>query len=665
MSRRALVLSLSLLLVLAGLPTVPAAGGEQAPPGRNAAPATVPSLKQWHGGQGHWRITAASRIVVDRANAERLADTAEQFKADLRAFTGYRPRVVVGARERKGDLRLRVADLGTPERYRLAVGDVLAVEGDPAGVRHGTQAVLQALVGDPKRVRVPRGTATDWPDFAERGQMIDVGRKYFPPDYLKAQIRRMAWLRMNTLHLHLSDWNGFRFRSERFPGLASDEAYSKAELRDLQDYANRFGVTIIPEIDMPAHATHITTYDPRLAFSCRSLNQSFWPGREVTGWHLDITKDHTRQFVRDLLEEMLPLFDGPYFHIGGDEWHGDADKRACPELMEYAARKGYPEPGDVFVEFVNELNAQIRSHGKTTQLWQWWDYNGQRTTIKPDTNIVVNVWLGSPLEKAAEGYPVIGTDGNWLYVSPGFGTAPGQPGYMWAEAVYETYPFASAPGVQGYRISRWSDYVEHQPVAWFDFWSRRPLQVLAERTWGGPVSPTAGQFYQRVDALGEPPSRVTTIPADRYRLVRVDSEELIEENGAAVNALDNDPRTLWHSAYSAGEQAPPHELDVDLGDEYLLAGMRYLPRQDHGVNGRVGDYEVLTSLDGQDWTVAATGTFADDKTSKEVGFEPRPARYVRFRALDEVAGRPFTSAADLTFQQLATPSRGRGPTHER
>jgi hypothetical protein len=199
--------------------------------------------------------------------------------------------------------------------------------------------------------------------------------------------------------------------------------------------------------------------------------------------------------------------------------------------------------------------------------------------------------------------------------------------------------------------------VEHQPVPWFDFWSRRPLQVLAERTWGGPVSPTAGLFYQRVDALGEPPSRVTTIPADRYRLVRVDSEELTAENGAAVNALDDDPRTLWHSAYSAGEQAPPHELDVDLGGNYLLAGMRYLPRQDHGVNGRVGDYEVLTSVDGLDWTVAATGTFADDKTAKDVEFEPRRARYVRFRALDEVGGRPFTSAADLTFQQLTIPSK--------
>src|ERR671932_1124745 len=99
-SRRALVLSLSLLLVLAGLPTVPVARGEQAP-GRNAAPATVPSLKQWRGGQGHWRITGASRVVVDPADAERLAVTAEQFTADLTAFTGYRPRIFVSARERK------------------------------------------------------------------------------------------------------------------------------------------------------------------------------------------------------------------------------------------------------------------------------------------------------------------------------------------------------------------------------------------------------------------------------------------------------------------------------------------------------------------------------------------------------------------------------------
>jgi hypothetical protein len=598
----------------------------------NGAPAVAPSVREWQGGVGRWQLTPATRIVL---NSNGLQEIGDQFGADLAAMTGFRARVLVGTPV-DGDIAL-VTGTAASEAYTLEIDRVVRVRGDgTSGVVHGSQVLLQLFALDPTRASVPKGTARDWPEFAERGQMIDVGRKYFPVPYLEAQIRRMAWLRLNTLHLHLSDWNGFRFRSDVFPGLASPEAYSKQELRQLQDYARRYGVTIVPEIDLPAHATHISRFDPALAFACPSMGN---------GYTLDVTKPYTRQFVRQLLDEVMSVFDGPYLHVGGDEWPYDAEKRACPELMAYAAQRGYPEPGDVFVEFINEVNTQIKAKGRKTRLWEWWDFNGQRTTIVPDKDITIDVWLGGPESKAAQGYQVVGTDSAALYVTPGGGL------FVASEAVYERHSFATGPNIRGYKISRWSDNAEQQPVPWFDFFSLRPLQVLAERTWGGPRSATAPQFFRRVDASGEPPSRLTAVPAT---LVRTDSEEVTAENGRAANAFDADPRTMWHSGYSGGVAPVPHEVDADLGAVTRLGGVRYLPRQDIGVNGRVGGYEVLSSMDGTQWTLAARGSFADDRIPTQVEFAPRLARFIRFRATSEVAGRPFISAAEITPLQAAS-----------
>nr|WP_052478505.1 family 20 glycosylhydrolase [Kibdelosporangium sp. MJ126-NF4]CEL18627.1 Beta-hexosaminidase [Kibdelosporangium sp. MJ126-NF4]CTQ98112.1 Beta-hexosaminidase (EC 3.2.1.52) [Kibdelosporangium sp. MJ126-NF4] len=632
------------LLVLIGL--VQPVHAEPAGGGGNPVPAVVPGLREWTGGHGHWWLTPVTRIVLD---SPALRPVGEQFGSDLTAVTGRRARVVTGS-PRPGDLVLSSTG-GNSEQYTLDIGHVLRVRGEStAGVVHGAQVVLQMLVLDPRRARVPQGRAKDWPQFAERGQMIDAGRRYYPVPYLESQIRRMAWLRMNVLHLHLTDWNGFRFRTEKFPGLASAESYSKAELRHLQDYARRYGVTIVPEIDLPAHANTITAWKPSLGFACQSM--LFPPGQGDTrrGWNLDITKPETRQFVRDLLDEVMDVFDTPYLHIGGDEWPYDNEKRACPELMAYAAAKGYPEPGDVFVEFINEVNQQIRARGRNTRLWQWWDFGGQRTSISPSRDIMIDVWLGGPEGKAAQGYPVTGTEDGKLYVTPGFGTAPGQYGFMPAEDVYQNYPFTVHPNIHGYKVSRWSDHAEQRPVYWMDFFAQRALQVLAQRTWGGPKPDKAADFYRRVDALGEPPSRLTAVPA---RLVRVDSEELTAENGAGANAFDADPRTLWHSKYTDEVQPPPHEIDADLGGTVRLGGVRYWPRQDHGANGRVSDYEILSSMDGKSWRLAARGTFADEQPAQLVEFTPRPARFLRLRALGEVAGRPYTSVAEITPLQVA------------
>lgn len=162
-------------------------------------------------------------------------------------------------------------------------------------------------------------------------------------------------------------------------------------------------------------------------------------------------------------------------------------------------------------------------------------------------------------------------------------------------------------------------------------------------------------------ATSVPPTTTTTLPGGilprtAWRLVYVDSQELVAENGAAVNAFDGDPLTIWHSKWSPTSDPLPHEIQIDLGATYAVSGFRYLPRPS-GSNGRIRDWEFYVAASPGSWgTPAATGTFADSGAEKAVVFTARSGRYVRLRALTEVNGNPWTSMAELTVLGSAASS---------
>jgi peptidoglycan/xylan/chitin deacetylase (PgdA/CDA1 family) len=143
-------------------------------------------------------------------------------------------------------------------------------------------------------------------------------------------------------------------------------------------------------------------------------------------------------------------------------------------------------------------------------------------------------------------------------------------------------------------------------------------------------------------------SGMGVLPTSAWKLLYVDSQETVGENGAATNAFDGNTSTIWHTQWYSSSPALPHEIQIDMGAVYTVGGFQYLPRQDGEVNGRIGKYEFYLSQDGVTWSSAvATGTFANSAAQKEVQFTSSSARYVRFRALTEVNGNPWTSCAEL------------------
>ena len=127
----------------------------------------------------------------------------------------------------------------------------------------------------------------------------------------------------------------------------------------------------------------------------------------------------------------------------------------------------------------------------------------------------------------------------------------------------------------------------------------------------------------------------------------MDSQEINAENGAASNAIDGDPCTYWITQWSGSSPAHPHEIQIDLGQLYLIDSFRYLPRQDSKFDGTTGEFEIYVSADRNNWgSPVAAGTFANNKLEKTVNFIKR-GRFVRFRSLTEINGKPWTSAAEI------------------
>jgi len=132
------------------------------------------------------------------------------------------------------------------------------------------------------------------------------------------------------------------------------------------------------------------------------------------------------------------------------------------------------------------------------------------------------------------------------------------------------------------------------------------------------------------------------------KVVKVDSEETAGEDGKGANAVDGDPNTIWHTQWQDANPEHPHEIVIELLPPATIKGFTYLPRQDDSVNGMIKGYEFFTSNDGQDFgQPVAKGEFEDGKNLKTISFHPTACRFIKLKALSEINGGAWTSAAEI------------------
>jgi hexosaminidase len=371
--------------------------------------AIVPAPASVEAADGTWfALGASTRILTPPGSAEAAA-TGERLAAVLRRSTGLPLPVSAATAATPGDaisLELTGDDRLGDEGYELAVtgGSVALRASRPAGLFMGTQtlrqllpAAVEAQTEQPGPWRLPGGRVADRPRFAWRGAMLDVARHFFTVAEVKRFIDLLALYKLNVLHLHLTDDQGWRIAIHSRPRLASHGGstqvgggpgghYTQDQYAELVAYARDRHIAVVPEIDMPGHTNAALASYGEL--SCDGRPRELYTGTEVGFSSLCVDEPATWRFLDEVLGELAALTPGPFIHVGGDEVQTLSDRQ-------YGS----------FVERVQEL---VRSHGKRAIGWQeiakarlqpttvaqWWDPRSGgdaiRAAVRQGTRLVLS-----------------------------------------------------------------------------------------------------------------------------------------------------------------------------------------------------------------------------------------------------------------------------------
>lgn len=294
------------------------------------------------------------------------------------------------------------------EGYRLTVTEDHAtlVAAGKSGFFYGLQTVFQQLRGAGE---IPCGTYEDAPRYAYRGYQLDVSRHFFPLEEVKKVVDQCARLKLNVFHWHLSDDQGFRIESKRFPRLNEisswrDEGgktvggyYTQEEIRELVAYAGDRCVMVIPEIDLPGHTSAITAAYPELCCSGEPGKVESTAGifpRILCGG-----EEKVYDFLKELLDEVCGLFPAPYFHIGGDE-APKSEWKKCPKCQAMMKAHGLGNEEELQAHFTARLADLLEAKGKTVIGWNEILASGQ---MKPSA--IAQYWTDQGAKYSAAEIP--------------------------------------------------------------------------------------------------------------------------------------------------------------------------------------------------------------------------------------------------------------------
>ena len=545
----------------------------------NAKPEVIPELQEWYGGEGQFVITKDSKIVYD----EGLAETAALFAEDYKEITGNDIEAVPGTLldAKTGDfyMTLNTDDAGLgKEGYLLRVGNIAVIEAaQTTGAYWGVVSYLQIL----KQTggTIAKGIARDYPKYEVRGFMLDVGRKPFEFDTVKQFAKNMAWYKMNSFHLHLSDnlifledyatieeaienaYSGFRLESslsnDEGVNLASEDmAYSKAEFREFIQDSRVMGVNIVPEFDMPAHALAITRVFDEYMMK-RSGGSHAYLIEELDLSNPGAT-EMAKRIWNDYFEGDDPVFDKETtVHIGTDEFHG---------MDGQAGREAFRAFSDAMIKFV-------QGTGRTVRMWGSLSNKSGTTPVASD-GVQLNIWntgYANPKDMYDLGYDLINTLEGPNYIVPAAGYYND---YINAKSIYNSWQpnvignlSASAGDDQilGGSYAMWQDSVDTRGngISEYDCFDRffQPLPAYSARLWGEAEDRTYAELTAVVEKTGTAPNTNMYYEVESVTNTVLDytfDETLTDDSSA--------------NEYDATEQKNVTQVTTDSGKALKLAG---------------------------------------------------------------------------------------------
>lgn len=517
--RRVTPILLAAALALATLAAPPSVVRAQSP----ILPAIIPTpLSMAATNGGRFRVDSGTAIVVD-ADAPAAVEGVARYLVDLlQPATRPARRLTSGERAPRGSIHLTLdgadANLG-PEGYTLnsATAGVTIAASSAAGLFHGVQTLRQLLpvsVEHPATINrgltVPSVRISDSPRFGWRGSMLDVSRHFLPLDAVKKHVDMMALYKMNRLHLHLADDQGWRIEIRSRPELAriggstqvgggAGGYYTQEQYTDLVNYAAERHVTIVPEIDMPGHTNAALASIP--ALNCDGRSPPLYTGIKVGFSTLCVTSESTYAVVEDVIRELAALTPGPYLHVGGDE-------------VEKLTRAQY-------VGFVERVEKIVRSHGKRMIGW------GEIAQASLDPSTIVQHWKrDSARVHVARGGQVILSPSSLVYLDMKYDSTTVL-GFKWAGYIdlrknYEWDPARLLAGVPesailGVEAPLWAETLVHPSD--YQFMAFPRLISVAEIGWSRQGVRSWANFRTRLGVHGE---RLSALGINFFRSPQVD-----------------------------------------------------------------------------------------------------------------------------------------------
>lgn len=419
-------------------------------------PATVNSAK------GSFELSEKTKIFVQAASKE-VQHVGQSLSELLSPATGFTFEVEeTDAVPEQGIYIGLSEDLNNfgDEGYELIIGkDLITIRAyKPAGLFYGVQTLRQLLpveiennTPQKKSWTIPAGTITDYPRFGFRGSMLDVSRHFFGKEDIKKYIDHLAALKMNVLHLHLSDDQGWRIEIKSWPKLTEvggitavdgDEGgfYTQDDYAELVKYAKDRFITIIPEIDMPGHTNAALASYAEL--NCDGKKRELYTGTEVGFSTFCTRKELTYDFVDSVIRELAAITPGPYIHIGGDE-------SLVTEKEDY-------------IYFVNRVQKIVKKYGKQMIGWE------EIAQADLQSNSIAQHWDNTeyPIKAKEQGVKILMSPASKIYLDMQYDSTTHLglhwAGYIEVDAAYNWDPSTIVEGVDeediiGIEAPLWSE----------------------------------------------------------------------------------------------------------------------------------------------------------------------------------------------------------------
>jgi hexosaminidase len=472
-------------------------------------------------------------IALNGAKDARLNRAADRFVTALAKKTAI-PFAMKPGKAKGGTITVHIdrasnafPELGEDESYKLAVtpAEIRIDAPTTLGAMHGLQTLLQLVHAGPNGIAAPAVTVEDRPRFPWRGLMIDACRHWMPVEIIKRELDAMEQVKMNVLHWHLSENQGFRVESKVFPKLqelGSDGFYyTQADIRDIVNYANDRGIRVVPEFDTPGHATAWFVGYPELG----SGPGPYQIEREfgIFDPAMDPTKESTYKFLDKFVGEIGALFPDAYWHIGGDEVNGK-EWNANPKIKEFMAAHNLKDNDALQAYFNKRLEEILRKHKKKMVGWD--------EIFTPDLpkTIVVQSWRGpkSLAETARQGYDSLLSHGYYL------------------DMLYPAAQFYGVDPFDGEAAALSADERKHvlggEACMWAELITPETIDsrvwpnaaAVAERLWSPPESKDLGSMYRRLTAVSQQLGLLGTTHESSYLPML---ERLAGPNAAALKIL--------------------------------------------------------------------------------------------------------------------------------